>query len=332
MNRKKVWLEAQVRNFQEIPNGVQWEAVIFSSEFNRNKSYFDIQKMKRWAGKLEKVLLNNNHKGKYFSVQTDKVVELKVETNETGVTEAYAIVQSINEEKRKNPEMVTGFSIELMVDGKDVIANENGEYYIDYEWVGLAYLTGELAGSGDTRLLSMKTFSQSEGENNQNNNNSMNEEQIKALLAEQEAKLTAAFAQKEAELKKFAEELVSKQQSTTNGEASWKGEDGKIYTEKWQNIYTSIITAMTEDEPSEPQVLGFLAQKFGYIKKEEETDEQKELNEIMAGFAALENEKKEKIKKAFKAIKHEEKVPDRDGAENTADEAKLPEWYKKLSN
>ena len=86
MNRKKVWLEAQVRNFQEIPNGVQWEAVIFSSEFNRNKSYFDIQKMKRWSGKLEKVLLNNNHKGKYFSVQTDKVVELKVETNEAGVT------------------------------------------------------------------------------------------------------------------------------------------------------------------------------------------------------------------------------------------------------
>lgn len=157
-------MEAQARNFEKTANGVRWEAVIFSSEFNRNKAYFDVAKMKRWASKLNKVLLNNSHNGKYFSITTDKVVEIKVEFDDDGVTECYAIVESTNPEKIANPEIVTGFSIEILVDDKDVISNENGEYYIDYEWIGLAYLLGELAGSGDTRLLSMRTFAQAKSQ------------------------------------------------------------------------------------------------------------------------------------------------------------------------
>lgn len=259
MNRQKVWFEAKARNFKETPNGVQWEAVIYSSEFNRNKYFFDVHKLLRWQNKLEKVLLNNNHEGKYFSNNTDKVVSIEVKTDDNGITECFAIVESTNEEKRNNPDLVTGFSIELMVDGKDVIANENGEYYIDYEWIGLAYLTGILAGSGDSRVLSTKTFSQQV-------NNNMNEQQVKELLAAQKKELQAEFAEQTEKLKKeFAEELVAKFQVKTDGTYTWVSGD-KIYTETWQNISTSVVTALSKDDAEEPQVMEFLAQKYGYKK------------------------------------------------------------------
>lgn len=261
MNRQKVWLEAKARNFEETPNGVRWEAVIYSSEFNRNKYFFDIYKMNRWQKKLEKILLNDNHEGKYFSNNTDRIVDFKIETDENGITECFAVVESTNEEKKNNPDIVTGFSIELMVDGKDVIANENGEYYIDYEWVGLAYLTGILAGSGDSRVLSTKTFSQVQS------NNHMTEEQVKEMLESQKKELQAEFAEQTEQIKKeFAEELVAKSQVKTDGSYSWVGSDGKTYTEKWQNISSSIVTALSEDEADEPQVMEFLANKFGYKK------------------------------------------------------------------
>jgi hypothetical protein len=185
--KQQVWFEAKPRNFEKTANGVRWEAVIFSSEFNRNSAYFDIYKLARWKNKLEKILLNNGHNGKYFSITTDKLLSIEVKTDDNGVTECFAVVESTNPEKIANPESVTGFSIELMVDAKDVISNENGEYYIDYEWVGMAYLLGELAGSGDTRLLSMKTF-------NQKNNNFMQENQIKELLEAQKTELVKEFS------------------------------------------------------------------------------------------------------------------------------------------
>jgi uncharacterized membrane-anchored protein YhcB (DUF1043 family) len=201
MNRQTVWLEAQQRNFAVTPNGVQWEAVIFSSEFNRNKYFFDIYKLKRWANKLEKVLLNNNHDGKYFANSTDKIVSINVTTDDNGVTECFAVVESTNAEKKANPEMVTGFSLELAVDEKDVIANENGEYYPDYEWIGMAYLNGILAGSGDSRILSTKTFSQA------NQTNIMNEDQIKALLEAQKTELVKEF---KASLETATESITAK--------------------------------------------------------------------------------------------------------------------------
>jgi hypothetical protein len=111
--KMKVWLESQTRGFKTTDGPVEYEAVIFSSEFNRNKAFFDISKMKRWSDKLNKVLLNNSHDGKYFSVTTDKIKELRIETDENGITEAYAIIESTNPEKVANPSAVTGFSIEL---------------------------------------------------------------------------------------------------------------------------------------------------------------------------------------------------------------------------
>ena len=149
---------ATLRNFETLPNGVRWEAVIFSSENNRNEYYFDIYKLLKWKNRLGSILLNNNHDGKYFSPLTDKVVDIKVETNDNGVTECYAVIESTNKEKRINPELVTGFSIEISVDPKNEIKNHNGEFYLDFEWVGIAYLTGKLAGSGGSRLLDKKTF------------------------------------------------------------------------------------------------------------------------------------------------------------------------------
>jgi hypothetical protein len=131
--------EAKLRNFQSTPNGVRWEAVIFSSEFNRNAYYFDIYKLLRWKNRLNAILFNNKHDGKYFSYTTDKLLDIKVSTDDNGITECYAIIESTNPEKRANPEMVTGFSIEISVKPENVIKNENGEFYTDFEWVGIAY-------------------------------------------------------------------------------------------------------------------------------------------------------------------------------------------------
>ena len=282
MNRKPVWFEAKSRNFQETPNGVQWEAVIFSSEFNRNSAYFDIHKLARWAKKLNKVMMNNNHDGKYFSAVTDKITSIEVTTDENGITECFAVVESTNKEKRESPEMVTGFSIELMVEAKNVISNENGEYYIDYEWVGMAYLISGLAGSGDTRLLSMKTF-------NQKINNNMTEGQIKVFLAEQKEELQKEFSDKlEAQAKEFAatqEDLIRKNQVDTKGTCSWVGDNGEIYTKSWQDIYTSVLTVLgnTDGDAESPEVMAFKA-KFGLpadfslkLKKFEEESKAEEI-------------------------------------------------------
>ena len=177
MNKDKIWFEAQARNFTKTANGVRWEAVIFSSEFNRNKRYFDIKKLfkpfQTRVDLLNKILLNNSHDGRYFSVATDKVVEVVINESDDGqVTEVYAIVESTNEEKKANPEMVTGFSIEIMVDANDVAVFPDGdEFYRKPEWMGLAYLEGQLAGSGDTRILSMKTFAAATGEQPTTKNN-----------------------------------------------------------------------------------------------------------------------------------------------------------------
>jgi hypothetical protein len=168
---KKIYIPLEIKNFNlsQDKQTVEWEAVIFSSEFNRNKAFFDVTKMNRWSKKLEKIQFNNDHNDKYFSTVTDRIVDFKIVEDENGVIEALAKIQSINPEKVANPEKVTGFSIEIKVEKNDVIKNENGEYYIDYEWIGVAYLQGKLAGSGDSRILSLRTFSMIEEEEEKKN-------------------------------------------------------------------------------------------------------------------------------------------------------------------
>lgn len=246
MNRQKVWFEAEARNFETTATGVRWEAVIFSSEFNRNKAYFDVNKLQRWANKLNKILLNDDHDGKYFSITTDKITAIKVQTDEQGVTEVFAVVESTNPEKVTDPTIVTGFSIELMVNAKDVIANENGEYYIDFEWIGMAYLRGQLAGSGDTRLLSMRTFAQAQ------NNKTMTEDQIKAMLAEQADQLKQTFKAETDELKADftaqVGDIVDKYKSQSISTSNYTDEEGNKYETNSISIWESITTLIEKGE------------------------------------------------------------------------------------
>jgi hypothetical protein len=268
--KTRVNFDVKVAKFEEIPNGVRWEAVIFSSEWNRNHYFFDIQKLLRWSKKLEKVLMNNDHDGKYLPYATDGIKEIRVETDDNGVTECFAVIESTNEEKRKNPMSVTGFSIELGYNDEDVIKNKNGMYLIDYEWVGIAYLNGILAGSGDTRILNTLTFSE-------NNNNIMSEEQIKALLEAQKAELKADF-EKETELKiaEFKKTIIAENGGQSKSTYTWTGEDGKTYTRDYESINKEIVSVLENDTAEEPSMLGYMAAKFGYVKKEENP----ELNKI----------------------------------------------------
>jgi hypothetical protein len=286
MNKQQVWFEAKSRNFQETPNGVQWEAVIFSSEFNRNQSYFDIYKLKRWRDKLSKVMMNNNHDGKYFSAVTDKITAIDVRTDERGITECFATVQSTNSEKRANPEKVTGFSIELMVDTKDVIANENGEYYIDYEWVGMAYLLSEMAGSGDTRLLSMKTFNQ------KNQTNFMSDSQSQAMI-----------------------DLLSQQNQTLNLILQELVKDNQMDSVETQafSVEEEAVVATPTEEVTTPEVAEEPVKVIAEVTPEEIPAELKQIESNLNHA--------EKLKVQMSLNKEEELVSDQSGAGKTAKSA-----------
>jgi hypothetical protein len=306
MNRQKVWFGAEARNFEATATGVRWEAVIFSSEFNRNKAYFDLNKMRRWVNKLTKVLLNDDHNEKYFSITTDQIESIEIVSDDSGVTEVYAVVVSTNPKKVADPTIVTGFSIEVMVDAKNVISNENGEYYIDFEWVGMAYLTGQLAGSGDTRLLSMRTFADAQ------NNTTMTEDQIKVLLAEQADQLKQTFKAETDEIKAdFAsqmEQLISSNQVKTEGTCSWV-DDGVTYTEKWSDLYTSAVTAIGSESPSAEDIMDYMAKKFGIKKFQTEGDDTDGNDEDQGkDDDGNDNEEENELKKIEQSLTHANKL------------------------
>jgi hypothetical protein len=139
---------------------VEWEAIIFSSNFNRNQTFFDIFKLQSYQDKLEKILFNINHQPPYLAI-TNRVKKIALEVKNNSEQELRATIVSTDPKILAIADQITGFSIEIQVLPSDVISNQNGEYYKHFEWVGIAYLTGVLAGSGDSRILDRRTYSQS---------------------------------------------------------------------------------------------------------------------------------------------------------------------------
>lgn len=172
-------------------NGVELDVVFFTTAFNRNKAYFQVADLLYAKNRPEKLLVNINHDlkitgGKYFGNTTrHTLIDSRVKD---GVFEVYGKIVSSDPYIIKNKDDITGVSIEIVYDDKDTIQTKEGIYITDFEWVATAILMGVPAGSGDTRLENIRTFSAdgslTELPTNDLKQLKMNPEELKNILSE----------------------------------------------------------------------------------------------------------------------------------------------------
>jgi hypothetical protein len=258
-----------VREFAEGDvEGFELDQCIFSTAYNRNHAYFQVSSLTKWANKLERILFNFNHDltqsgGQYLGNKTKAIKMWSVELD--GEYEVWWTIRSTDELMIQRRNEITGPSVELLVDSENIIKNELGEYYRDFDFVGCAQLTGVLAGSGDSRNTSeVREFNLDLTPINQN---IMQEQQVKELLEAQKTELQKEFSDQIETIKsEFASqtaELLSKSQTKTNGTMSWVNSDGDTITEDWESIYTSIVTKTKNENPTVIEVMEYLAENYG---------------------------------------------------------------------
>ena len=142
--------------------GIRGLFVLFSTNHNRNKAYFQVTDLLKLAGKETKLLTNFNHNldetgGQYLG-------NLSKWSNIQGywTGDAFEIVGefiSTDPVVMSRKDEITAPSIEILVDEEDTIRDNKGrEYYTKFEPYGVALLTGQMAGSGDARLLDIQEF------------------------------------------------------------------------------------------------------------------------------------------------------------------------------
>lgn len=247
---QQVAVNNPVREFAEGDvKGYEVDQVIFSTAFNRNRCYFQVSKLLGYAEKLGKILSNIDHDlsqtgGKY------------VPANEAGYSKIWSVINNGELEiwgtfRATHPTFVarrnefSAPSVELMVDDRTAIVNENGEYYEDFEWVATAQLAGILAGSGDARNASdVREFNLDLTPIN--NQSIMNEEQVKALLDEQKKEFDA---QLEAVKKEF--KTVAQSGSQSAGVYEYVDENGNKYRTTYEEMYKSVTELLESDTVNE---------------------------------------------------------------------------------
>lgn len=180
-------------NFAEVDGGFEVEMMIFSTAFNRNKAYFQVSDLMKWATKLDSIMFNFNHDlslsgGKYLGNQ-NKFTSLRSDYS-TGELEIFATFRTTDPIVVARKSEITAPSVELMVDDENCISSENGDYYTSIDWVGCALLLGLIAGSGNARVGQIKDFNILKQFNIIND---MTKEEINELLGAQKAELLATF-------------------------------------------------------------------------------------------------------------------------------------------
>ncbi len=145
-----------VREFAEGDiKGYEVDQVIFSTAFNRNKCYVQVAKFMSYQDKLSKLLSNLSHDlsltdGKYVAAQQAGYTKIWAVWN-NGELEIWGTFRTTDERYIAAKDQINAPSVELMVDERTAVINENGEYYDDFEWFATAQLAGIPAGSGDAR-------------------------------------------------------------------------------------------------------------------------------------------------------------------------------------
>lgn len=221
------------------------DVVFFSTAFNRNNAYFQVSDLMLFANKLKKLLQNFNHDlslsgNKYLSNKDIEVVGFGHRIVD-GDYEIYA-----EEVSTTDPEVVayaneiTGVSIELEIDEDDIkfFAGGGGAYFKRIDWLGWAWLLGEPAGSGNTRIQDIEIFAQKIKEDITDN---MNEKQFTEYLETEEGKKN---------LKTFVEanpEIIGGYKTETNSVDKFKNENGEIIEVTSKSTYEEIAKKIKED-------------------------------------------------------------------------------------
>jgi hypothetical protein len=160
-------------------NGAKLELTIFSKANNRNKAYFDITNLLYDDETAKKLIFNFNHDSNDVigGVMVNQLSNIRLEQGQNG-SEIKATFNSTDVKFLERLESVTGVSIEIMVAPEYIYSfKEGGEFYSQVEWVGMAFLTGVMAGSGDSRVNEIETYSL---ENNLKNY--MSDQQAQAIV------------------------------------------------------------------------------------------------------------------------------------------------------
>jgi hypothetical protein len=268
---------------------IEITACLFSTAYNRNKGYFQVSKLLAWENKLERIMSNFNHNleltnGKYFGNKT-KFTKMWSVMND-GEFEVWATLESSDPEFIKFKDEITAPSIELSVWPDDIITSDAGEYFIDFDFVGVAWLLGVPAGSGDARITAIREFShdlKSEKQYNITTNNNMTDEQLKAHLDEQKTQLTESFKaqiesikadyaeKQEAQIKQFSE-IVSQSQSGSDSVHEYTDSEGNKYRCSSKSMYASITELIEKGTDITNSEVGIMMAKKGYSIAKEPTE------------------------------------------------------------
>lgn len=318
--------EVKPIQYKEIPNGVEFDMVIFSTAYNRNKAYFQVSKLLKWQNKLERIMFDFNHDleltgGKYLGNQS-KFTKLWSEFVD-GELEIKATFQSTDDLVISKAKEITAPSIELMVDTDNVIFNDLGEYYIDFDWVGCALLLGVPAGSGDARIsgeikefdLNLKPI----------NKQIMQEEQVKELLKAQKVELTKEFSTQLETIKAEFGQIVAQSQSKEESVWEYMDEDGNKYRTTSKEVCNSITELVESGEVNDTLMTlmkskGFEIKKFEIENDTSEEDKPDEENKNEGEetppeeLKTIENSlnQAEELADKMKQFKSEDKVENRD--------------------
>ena len=244
--KQKVSFASVVRSVEAKPikyektdgvNGVRFQMMIFSTAWNRNKAYFQVADLLRWSKKTSKIFMNFNHDleetgGQYLGNKTKIVKNSMKGEYSDGSFEIFATFESTDDAVISRVDEITAPSIELEIDTKDYKQFEDGSgfYFTDFELVGVAFLTGFLAGSGDARLTSdIEKFSQT-----LDNTMQFKTTELQTFFETEEGKVVFA-------------ELVDKYESKTESKETFKAPDGTVYQSQTEYIMKTVVTNVTEE-------------------------------------------------------------------------------------
>lgn len=279
----------QTVSYREVEGGVEFDFVFFSTAFNRNRAFFQVVRLLQAQNTLEKILFNFNHDlnesgGKYLGNKTKvtklwyKIVDGELEIRGTVFSSDSLVVARKDE--------ITGPSIEIQFDMEDLIQGENGFYIINFEWVGCAFLTGVMAGSGNARTLDVREF-------NQQLSQDMTKEQLIEFFKSDEGKteLTAVF-----------NEVVASTRSNSTDVEQWRNSEGELYEAVTKRVWEQVVTKIDETlNAGFTQLTEKLEAKFAETpgNQDGETPAQKaERERTEAEFARAEAQRQAKAKAA----------------------------------
>lgn len=134
--------------------------VIASTGFNKNKTFFQIANFLKYKDKLSSIVFNFNHdlsitNNQYLGNKT-KMLDLDSRINGGEFEIISNEIVSTDPEVINRADKITSYSTELSADEIYFFENDEGVYANNFDWFGLAFLTGELPNLSGSRVGSVQ--------------------------------------------------------------------------------------------------------------------------------------------------------------------------------